>query len=116
MTWTGWNASSTANIIINKSKAPRLEHKRGAFLFSTSTIAAGKPGVAEHMSKDKPGPGMALPRGADNRVAVDSIDDHRCRSCDSTSRLDRLMDRMASPEKPMHLPTRSGAESTRLPV
>ena len=89
---------------------------RGFFLFSTSTTAAGKPGVADHMSKDKPGLDMALPRGVDNRVAVDSNDDHRRQSCDSTSRLDHLTGKTGFREKPMHLPTQSEAGSTKLPV
>ena len=116
MTWTVWNESSTVKTKIEQHKAPRLEHKRGAFIFSTSTFAAGKPGVVvDHMSKDKPGSGMALLRGLDNRVAVDSNGDH-CQSCGSTSRLDRPMDRTASPEKPIRSPKLIKAELTRQPV
>ena len=117
MIWTGWNESSAAKTKINNTK-PRVRNiNAGLFLLSTSTFAAGKPDVvADHMSKGKPGSGMALPQGVDNRVAVDSNDDHRRQSCDSTSRLDRLRGKTGFRERPMHLPTRPEAGATRQPA
>ena len=116
MIWTGWNESSAAKTKINNTK-PRVRNiNAGLFLLSTSTFAAGKPDVvADHMSKGKPGSGMALPQGVDNRVAADSNDDH-CQSYGSTSRLDHPRGKTEFRERPMHPPTRPEAGATRQPA